>query len=138
MQEQQNLEIIRRGYDAFARGDITGLLELFADEIEWKTPGPQDLPTAGTRRGREQVGQFFGTLDQVFEIQRFEPQTFLADGDRVVVLGSETSRVKATGAVISSDWTHAFRVRDGKVVEFQEYMDTAAAVAELRAAQAKA
>ena len=137
MNEQQNLEIIRRGYEAFGRGDLDALLSLFADNIEWVSPGPADLPTAGTRRGRQQVADFFRILDELFEFQRFEPKTFIAQDDRVVVLGEDTARIKATGKVLDSAWAHAFSLRDGKVASFHEYIDTAAIVAELRSAQAR-
>lgn len=138
MSEQQNLEIVRRGYEAFGRGDIEALLGLFDDQIEWVSPGPPELPTSGTRRGRQQVAAFFKSVDELFDIQRFEPKTFIAEGDRVVVLGEDTSRIKATGKVLDSQWAHAFTLRGSKIVAFQEYIDTAPVVAELRGAQARA
>jgi ketosteroid isomerase-like protein len=137
MGEQQNVELVRQGYEAFGRGDIDGLLSLFDDNIEWVAPGPSDLPTAGTRRGLQQVAEFFRAVDEVLEIQRFEPKTFVAQGDRVVVLGEDTARVKATGKVLSEAWAHAFVIKNGKVVSFQEYLDTAATVAEIRSAAAR-
>jgi ketosteroid isomerase-like protein len=137
MSEQQNVELVRKGYEAFGRGDIEGMLSLFDDNIEWVSPGPSDLPTAGTRRGRQQVAEFFRAINEAFEIQQFEPKTFVAQGDRVVVLGEDTARVKATGKVLNESWAHAFVVRNGKVVSFQEYIDTAATVAEIRAAAAR-
>ena len=135
MSEQQNLEVVRRGYEAFGRGDIQALLDMLADDVEWVSPGPPELPTAGNRRGRQQVAQFFQAVDQIFEIQQFEPKAFVAQGDRVVVLGTDTARIKATGKVITDDWAHAFTVRDGKIVRMQEFIDTSAVVAELKSAQ---
>ena len=137
MDTQQNIGIVRRGYEAFGRGDLDELLSLFDDNIQWTSPGPAGLlPTAGTRQGREQVAGFFKAVNETFEIQRFEPQTFLADGDRVIVLGDDTARVKATGKVLIERWAHAFTLKNGKIVAFEEYMDTSAVVAELRAAHA--
>ena len=95
------------------------------------------MPTAGIRRGREQVAQFFKALDQVFEIQRFEPKQFIAQTEQVVVLG-DTAKVKATGKVLTEEWAHAFTIRDGKIAAFREYIDTAEVPAELRAAPARA
>jgi ketosteroid isomerase-like protein len=89
------------------------------------------------RRGRQQVAEFFQAVDSVFEIQRFDPETFIAQGDRVVVLGTETSRVKATDKILDAEWAHSFTLRDGKVVAFKEYIDTAAVVAELQASHAR-
>jgi len=45
----------------------------------------------------------------------------MAQGDRVVVIGDDTTRVKAPGKSIDYRWTHAFTVRNGKVVAFEEY-----------------
>ena len=138
MTEQQNIEIVKRGYEAFGRGDINGLLALCAENVEWVSSGPSEMPTAGIRRGHEQVAQFFKALDQVFEIQRFEPKQFIAQGEQVVVLGDDTAKVKATGKVLTEEWAHAFTIRDGKIAAFREYIDTAEVVAELRAAPARA
>jgi ketosteroid isomerase-like protein len=137
MGEQQNVDLVRQGYEAFGRGDLEGLLNTLDENIEWVSPGPSDLPTAGTRRGRQQIADFFRAVNELFEIQRFEPKTFVAQDDRVVVLGEDTARVKATGKVLNESWAHAFVVRNGKVVSFQEYIDTAATVAEIRAAAAR-
>lgn len=136
MSAHENRAIVQSGYDAFGRGDIPALLNLLDEQVQWVTPGPPELPTAGSRRGRQQVGEFFQALDGLVEIQRFEPHTFIAEGDRVVVLGSETARVKATGKAMDFHWARTFRMREGKVVDFQEYVDTAALVTELRTAQA--
>ena len=136
MNENDNVEVVRRGYDAFGRGDINGLLALFDEQIEWVSSGPPELPISGRRVGHQAVAEFFTSVNDLFEIQRFEPKDFIAQGERVVVLGQETSRVKATGKVLDADWAHVFTLRNGKVVAFQEYIDTAAVVAELRAAHA--
>ena len=136
MSEQQNLDVVRKGYEAFGRGDIDGLLALLDEGVEWVTPGPSSLPTAGKRRGREAIRGFFKTLNEVFEIQRFEPKTFAAQGDLVIVIGDDDARVRATGKIISEPWVHVFTVRNGKVVAFQEILDTAATVAELQSARA--
>ncbi|RPI56538.1 MAG: nuclear transport factor 2 family protein [Acidobacteria bacterium] len=135
---QDNLDVIRQGYDAFGRGDITTLLGLFDEQIEWVSSGPPELITSGRRTGRQAVAEFFTAVNEVFDIQRFDPQEFIAQGDRVVVLGHESARVRATGKVIDSDWAHVFTMKNGKVVAFQEYVDTALVVAELRAAHASA
>ena len=136
MSEQQNIEIVKRGYEAFGHGDMQALLGLFDEQIEWIASGTADLPTSGRRTGRQQVAEFFTAVNDTFEIQRFEPREFIAQGDRVVVTGIDVSKVRATGKVIEGEWAHIFTVRDGKVVRFQEYQDTAQAVVELRAAKA--
>lgn len=137
MNEQDNRAIVQRGYEAFGRGDVPAILDLLDERVQWVTPGPPDMPTAGRRTGRQQVGEFFQALSSIVEVQRFEPHTFVAQDDRVVVLGTETARVKATGKIVEIEWAHVFTVKDGKAIAFHEYLDTAAVVAELRAGQVR-
>jgi ketosteroid isomerase-like protein len=137
MTEQDSRALVQRAYEAFGRGDIEALLALLDEDVEWVTPGPSDLPTAGRRRGRQQVAEFFQAVNSLYDIQRFEPEAFVSEGDRVVVLGSEISRVKLTGKVLDMRWAHVFIVRNGKVAAFEEYLDMAAVVAELRQVQSR-
>ena len=138
MSEQNNVGLVRMGYDAFGRGDIDGLLNLLDDNVEWITPGPSDLPVAGTRRGRQAVGEFFKTLVETFETLDFQAKEFLAQGDRVVVLGTDKSRVRATGIALDFNWAHWFVINNEMFVNFREYGDMSAVVAELKVASARA
>ena len=138
MAEEQNIGVVQRGYEAFGRGDIESLLALLDETITWSTPGPADLPMAGNRRGRAGVAEFFQALMATVDILRFEPKEFVAQGDVVVVVGDDTSRVKATGASVEFEWVHVFTLRDGKIVAFKEYGDVSALVAEVRSARAAA
>lgn len=137
MSEQQNVDVVRKGYEAFSRGDIDGLLAQLDPNVEWRTPGPADLPMAGQRRGHDAVREFFQTLSGLLDVERFEPKQFIAQGDMVMVIGDDTSRIKATGTSVESRFVHAFTVQNGKVVGFEEYADTSSLVAELRGAQAR-
>ena len=68
-------------------------------------------------------------LAESLEFQQFEPQEFIAQGDRVVVLGHTRAAFKTNGRVADQDWIMVFTVRDGKVVYYRYLEDTAAAVA---------
>ena len=136
---QQNIDLVQQGYAAFGRGDMPTFLSLLDANIEWTTPGMSDLPTAGTRRGPAQVGEFFGVLSELVDFEHFEPQAFFADGDRVVVLGTARTKVKGgSGQSLTENWCHTFKVRNGKIVEFFEYLDTAPFAAELKTVGARA
>jgi ketosteroid isomerase-like protein len=137
MSEQDNIDVVRKGYEAFGRGDMNGLLAQFDADIEWRTPGPADLPTAGQRRGHAGVQEFFAKLFAIVDIQRFDTRQFIAQGDRVMVIGDETTLVKATGTKMEFRFVHAYTVRNGKVVAFEEYADISPLVAELRGAHAR-
>jgi uncharacterized protein len=125
MGSQGNVQLVKDGYAAFARGDIQGLVALFAEDIEWVIPGA-GLPLAGTYRGHAGVASFFQKLADDGDILAFEPRHFVAQGDRVLVVGWERARVKATNRTFQSDWVMAFTVRNGKVTKFHEYSDTQA------------
>ena len=125
MSTQESLQIVKDGYAAFGRGDLQGLLELMAEDVEWITPG-SGLPLSGTYRGRDGVATFFQKLGAETEILEFQPREFVADGDRVLVVGWERAKLKATNRVVELDWVMSFTVSDGKVSRFREYTDTKA------------
>lgn len=127
MNEQKNIELVQKGYQAFGSGNIPALLDLFDTNIEWRAPNFEGSPFKGSYDGREAVGEFFQKLGEVEEFSLFEPREFIAQGDKVVVLGAFSATVKATGRKYQSDWIHIFNVRDGKVTNFFEMFDTAAA-----------
>jgi ketosteroid isomerase-like protein len=70
------------------------------------------------------VSDFFRVLAECQEPREFRPDSFLAQGDQVIVLGHGTSTVKATGTEYSDEWCHVFRIAGGKVASFREYCDT--------------
>lgn len=132
MNSQDNKQLIMQGYQLFQNKDIHGLLALFADDIEWIGAESEHIPFSRTYHGRDQVAQFFAEMDQAQEAIRFEPETFIAEADKVVVTGQSAWLVKATGQRYESPWVHVFTVRDGKVVRLQQYNNTAAAEAAFR------
>lgn len=135
MAEQESVRVVKEAYGAFQRADIPGLLGTLADDVEWWTPGaPEQIPYAGRRRGRGEVGEFFARLSESEEITHFEPQEFIAQGERVVVLGNYRGRTRRAGRDYDLDWLHVFTVRGGRVASFREYVDTAALAEAHRAA----
>lgn len=138
MSEQQNLDVVRSIYAAFGSGDLEGILARLDPEVSWRTPGPPDLPSAGLRRGVAEVRDFFGVLQNTFDVQEFRPADFLAQGDKVVVLGTSREGPKGTGRFVDFRWVHVFTLRGGKVVEFDEPADVSALVEEFRRVHARA
>jgi ketosteroid isomerase-like protein len=54
------------------------------------------------------------------------PPEYVAQGDRVLVIGSATGRIKATNRTFEDDWVFAITVRNGKVTNIRESIDTQA------------
>jgi uncharacterized protein len=132
MSEQDNVAVVRRAYENFKTGDINALLEQLTEDVDWRLPEIAGVPYAGARRGRGAVSEFFTSLGDAQDTLSFEPREFVAQGDKVVALGTYNWRVKRTGREYGGDWAHVFTVRDGKVEGFHEYMDSAGAEAAFR------
>lgn len=118
---EQNVQIVKSGYAAFARGDIPAVLALLDSGIEWTLP--DSLPFGGTYRGPQEVARFFGKLPDFFPELRVEPEEFAAFGDQVVARGHHRGRGKA--GALNVPFAMFWTLRNGKVVKFFEYQDTA-------------
>jgi len=127
MSETDNTRLVQQCYEMFGKGDVPGLLSSLADDIAWTVPEIENASFAGSRTGKEAVGRFFQELNESEDMTAFEPGEFIAQGDKVVVLGKSTATVRATGNTYSTDWVHLFTVTDGKVTKFHEFFDNAAA-----------
>ena len=123
---EQNKSVVNQAYSNFKSGNINALLDLMADDVSWTLPVMGGVPFAGTRSGRASVGEFFATVDSTQESLTFDPRELIAEGDKVVALGSYQWRVKSNSREFGGDFAHVFTIRDGKIVAFNEYMDTAA------------
>ncbi len=127
MNETTNTQIVQTTYEKFGSGDLEGLLSFLAENISWTTPVVQNSPLGGNRAGLAAVREFFTLLPAHENMTVFEPREFIAQGDKVAVLGSFTATVISTGRTYSSEWVHIFTLSDGKITDFLELFDTAAA-----------
>lgn len=118
---QQNVDVIRRAYEAFARQDIPAVLGAFDEHIEWTTP--DSLPIGGTVRGHEGVTRFFQSLPKHFQELQVRPEQYIDAGDEVVVLGRHVGR--GARGKFDVPWCMVWTLRNGKATRFQEFTDTA-------------
>jgi hypothetical protein len=125
MNVKANVQIVKDAFAAIGRGDMQGLLALSAEDIEWIIPG-EDWPLAGTRRGHTGLADLFQTQSETMETSFMEPREFVAQGDRVLVVGFARGRIKATNRTWEDDWVFAITVRNGKLTNIREYIDTQA------------
>ena len=130
MGEQDNTSIVRGIYEAFGRGDIETILNILADNVEWNVSGDKDgIPYAGTFHGRSSVHDFFSLLGDSIAYDRFEPRRFVAEGEQVAVFGYYHGNVKTNGQIVETNWAMEWTLKDGRVIKFTAYDDTAAVAA---------
>jgi ketosteroid isomerase-like protein len=122
-----HVQVVKAAYEAFGRRDIPGLLALFDPGIEWRLAeghpyAPHGQPWRGpaaiarsffTRSGEEWDG-FGVSLGELHEV-----------GDAVVVECRYTGTYKATGRALDAQVCHVWKVSDGKITSFRQYIDTA-------------
>jgi len=125
MSIQKNVQIVKNFLAALGRRDKQGLLALSAEDIEWIIPG-EDWPLAGTHRGHEGLTDLLQKASETLETSYPTPFEFVAQGDRVLVVGVATGKIKATKKPFKDDWVFDITVRDGKVTNIREYIDTQA------------
>lgn len=102
--------------------NIPTLLQSMSEDVTWQLPEIENVPFAGRRKGRGAVGEFF-SLASLPDARTFEEHEFIAQGDKVVVLGHYVCQVKANKRTIEGDFAHVFTVGGGQIAAFHEYMD---------------
>jgi len=123
MSIEENVQIVKNFLAALGRRDKQGLLALSAEDIEWIIPG-EDWPLAGTYRGHAGLADLL-QKSEMLETST-EPLEFVVQGDRVLVVGFATGRIKATNRTFEDHWVFAITVRNSKVTNLREYIDTQA------------
>ncbi|GAB2502675.1 nuclear transport factor 2 family protein [Nocardiopsis aegyptia] len=124
-------DVVRRQYIASADGDLEALRATLAADVEWTEMA--GFPLAGTYRTPEGVTS--GVMERLgrdWNDWTAHDDTYVVDGENVVVLARYTATNKATGKDIDVRVAHHFVVRGGRIVRFEQFVDTA----EVRAAMA--
>jgi len=125
MSIEKNVEVVKSFLAAIGRRDKQELLALSAEDSAWIIPG-EDWPLAGTHRGHAGLADVLQKANETVETSFPEPPEFIAQGDRVLVVGVASGRVKATNKRFKDDWAFDVTVRNGKVTKIREYIDTQA------------
>jgi uncharacterized protein len=130
--EVENIQLVREAYSEFVRGDVRGILNHLADNVEWVEPGAPAIPYAGVYYGHGGVLQYLERMSESVDLLRFEPRHFTAAGDLVSAFGWWQAKAKATGKILESAWAMLFTISDSKIVRLEAFVDTAATAAAFR------
>ena len=121
---EQSVDVVRGVYEAFGRGDVPAVLGAMADDIEWHEA--EGMPYGGIYHGGEAVAQnVFGPITQDIPDFAVKPEEFIASGDAVAAVVRYTGTGKATGKQLNLPVVHVWDVRNGKIAQFRQFIDTA-------------
>jgi uncharacterized protein len=125
MSIEKNVQVVKDFFAAIGSYNEHDLLALVSEDIEWIIPG-DGWPLAGTHRGHEELAAVLEKASEEVEMTYPEPPEFVAQGDRVLVVGVATGKIKATNKPFKDNWVFDITVRNGKVTKIREYIDTQA------------
>lgn len=117
-------EVVRRQYLASAAGDLEALRATLAPDVEWTEMA--GFPLAGTYR--TPTGVTSGVMERLgadWDDWVAHDDTYVVDGEDVVVLARYTARHRGTGNDLAARVAHHFVVRGGLIVRFEQFVDTA-------------
>jgi ketosteroid isomerase-like protein len=135
MSEKENTALVQQGYQLFSQGDIPGLLKLMSPDVAWELNKVENAPFTGSFKGVEGVAQFFSALSGSIDILKYEPREFIAQGNKVVVLGQNRYRVKGQKDEFEERWVDVLTVEHGKIIRYEQYGNSAQLERAFRAAR---
>jgi ketosteroid isomerase-like protein len=120
------VEMVKAAYAAFGRNDPSVLIGAMDPSIDWREAEGSPLADGNPYVGPQAVGErVFGRLMNALDNFTVTPDSFIDGGDEVVVIGRYRGTQKSGGAILDAPFCHVYRFRNGKVVAFQQYTDTA-------------
>jgi ketosteroid isomerase-like protein len=118
---QENVEIVRRNYEAFARGGLDGWLEYWSDDLDYR-PAKSDLDDHGPIRTKAALRANIADWIDTFEEFLFEPVELIDAGeDTVVAIERFGGRAKLSGVETEQTCAVVFVIRDAKIARCREY-----------------
>ncbi|MET0409438.1 MAG: nuclear transport factor 2 family protein [Hyphomicrobium sp.] len=127
MSTEENIRIVKEFFAAMGCYNKGDLLALAAEDIEWIIPG-EGWPLAGTHRGHVELADLVKKASEEVEMNYSKSPEFVAQGERVLVIGVAIGKIYATNKPYKDEWVFDITVRDRKVSRIQEYIDTQALV----------
>ncbi len=122
-----NVETMEELYAAFGRGEIEAVLAAMDPNIEWREAEGNPYQVSGDPWiGPDSVvANLLVKLASEWDGFTVHPKQFYGAGDTVIVEGRYTGTYKPTGKSLDAQVCHVWRLRNGKVTSFQQYVDTA-------------
>src|SRR5262245_28766651 len=115
-------------------GSVKSWLDLMTDDVRVYSlaAGASGAEFTAAVTSKKDLGRYFEGLLGDWEMINYKTVEFIAEGDRIAVRGSTAWRNRKTGRVVDTPKADFWTFRDGKIVEFHEFYDTAALIAAAR------
>ena len=124
MTPDENKQLVLKFFACFSASDIAGALDLMTDDAGWWISGkPEDLPAAGDHNKKQIAGLFYRMADQLVNGLKMTVTGLLAEGDKVAVEVESHGELQ-NGRIYNNQYHMLMTVRDGKIGEVKEYLDT--------------
>ena len=121
---KESARVVERLYQAFAEKDLAGVIAMLDPKVRWREA--DGYPYAGIYHGPDAVKA--GVFDRIvgeWSSYTTVPTEIIEQGETVVGLGTYTGTFAATGKTFSCPFAHVFRVRNGRIFDFDQHTDTA-------------
>jgi ketosteroid isomerase-like protein len=125
MVEHLNRQRVLNLLEAFYSGDIEGALSRCSDDIDFVANAPVDiLPHMGHRHGKAEIREMWETIHARYSSMRYEVPTIIAEGDKVAANIRLFFRKRSNDRIVQFDLATFFTLRDGRVTQIREILDT--------------
>lgn len=128
--------VVESFYALLGGGDIEGAIGLMSDDVQLHFPGPDEIPFAGSYRGKSGVGEFFGNLFNSADLESFEVIDLISQDGKAVAVGRERLVARSTGLPWETEWAMVWTVTDGQIIRVSEYHETASIAAAFASVEA--
>ncbi|WP_176054707.1 nuclear transport factor 2 family protein [Paraburkholderia caribensis] len=108
-------KVVQHYLDTFFKKDIDATLDCLTDDVVWTVQGAPEVPTVGTRHGKQQVREWMDLFPVYFKPLDFRVDRVFENGDQAVLTGCLKHEILQTGRVFSCDFAVICTVRDGKI-----------------------
>lgn len=130
--EGERTRMVRAAYDGFITGNPAPLFDMMHPDIEWVSEAPQDqFPHAGRTTGKDAAIARLMQINEIYPPQRFDPHSFVEDGNRVSVLLDVELLHLETGKTVTFDVAHFWTFDGDRVVRYQEVFNSSSMLKQL-------
>ncbi len=125
MSESDVHVVVRALYDAYAARDFERVGTLIHEDVDWIIYAPVNIfPYAGQRRGRPAVVQALAGVAEVYNLEGYQREIMVVEGDRAAVMADVHFRQRATQRLLRFRVANFMRISQGQLIEFREFTNT--------------